>query len=41
MEHATSELVPVVVSQVRYLWLIPLFPLVGAAINAVFGLFIA
>ncbi len=37
MEHATSELVPVVVSQVSYLWLIPLFPLIGATINAVLG----
>ena len=37
MEHATSELVPVVVSQAKYLWLIPLFPLIGATINAAFG----
>ncbi|MCM2333128.1 MAG: NADH-quinone oxidoreductase subunit L, partial [Anaeromyxobacteraceae bacterium] len=37
MEHATSELVPVVVSQVKYLWLIPLFPLIGATINATLG----
>jgi NADH-quinone oxidoreductase subunit L len=37
MEHATSELVPVVVSQVSYLWLIPLFPLIGAIINATIG----
>jgi NADH-quinone oxidoreductase subunit L len=37
MEHATSELVPVVVSQAKYLWLIPLFPLIGATINATLG----
>ncbi len=37
MEHATRELVPVVVSQVKYLWLIPLFPLIGATINATLG----
>jgi NADH-quinone oxidoreductase subunit L len=37
MEHATSALVPVVVSRVSYLWLIPLFPLIGATINATIG----
>jgi NADH-quinone oxidoreductase subunit L len=37
MEHATSELVPIVVSRVSYLWLIPAFPLVGAIINALLG----
>ncbi|HET9554580.1 MAG TPA: NADH-quinone oxidoreductase subunit L [Anaeromyxobacteraceae bacterium] len=37
MEHATSELAPIVVSHASYLWLIPLFPLVGAIINASIG----
>jgi NADH-quinone oxidoreductase subunit L len=37
MEHATSELAPIVVTHVSYLWLIPFFPLVGATINAVIG----
>ncbi len=37
MEHATHELGPVVVSQVKQLWLIPLFPLIGATINATLG----
>ena len=41
MEHAAhhaAELGPIIVSQAGWLWLIPLFPLVGAFINAVFGL---
>ncbi len=38
MEHATHQLGPILVEQVSYLWLIPFFPLVGAAINALFGL---
>jgi NADH-quinone oxidoreductase subunit L len=38
MEHATHQLGPILVERVSYLWLIPLFPLVGAAINALFGL---
>ncbi|MFL5261176.1 MAG: proton-conducting transporter membrane subunit, partial [Anaeromyxobacteraceae bacterium] len=37
MEHATHELGPLLVHNVSYLWLIPLFPLVGSFINAVFG----
>jgi NADH-quinone oxidoreductase subunit L len=37
MEHATGTLAPLVMTQVSYLWLIPLFPLVGAAINACLG----
>jgi NADH-quinone oxidoreductase subunit L len=38
MEHATHELGPLLIERVSYLWLIPLFPLVGAAINATLGL---
>jgi NADH-quinone oxidoreductase subunit L len=38
MEHATHQLGPILVERVSYLWLIPLFPLVGAAVNALFGL---
>ncbi len=39
MEHATQahELVPIAIHAVRWLWLIPAFPLVGAAINATVG----
>jgi NADH-quinone oxidoreductase subunit L len=37
MEHATTHLGPIVVHQVSYLWLIPLFPMVGAMINALLG----
>jgi NADH-quinone oxidoreductase subunit L len=37
MEHVTHELGPLLVHNVSYLWLIPLFPLVGSFINAVFG----
>jgi NADH-quinone oxidoreductase subunit L len=37
MEHATHELGPILVHHASYLWLIPLFPLVGSFINAVFG----
>ena len=37
MEHATHGLGPILVHHARYLWLIPLFPLVGSFINAVFG----
>ncbi len=45
MEHAAvqhavdavKELGPVVVHHVGYLWLIPFFPLVGAAVNAIVG----
>jgi NADH-quinone oxidoreductase subunit L len=37
MEHATHQLGPVLVHHVSYLWLIPLFPLVGSLVNAVFG----
>ena len=35
--HAAEELGRLAVHHVSYLWLIPLFPLVGAAINALFG----
>src|SRR5574337_1050842 len=34
MEHAMKELGPIAVHQAGYLWLIPLFPLVGATTNA-------
>ncbi|HET9593995.1 MAG TPA: proton-conducting transporter membrane subunit, partial [Anaeromyxobacteraceae bacterium] len=37
MEHATHALGPIAVHPVGYLWLIPLFPLVGSFVNAVFG----
>ncbi len=37
MEHAVKELAPIAVHHVSYLWLIPLFPLVGAFINAAIG----
>jgi NADH-quinone oxidoreductase subunit L len=37
MEHATHALAPIAVHPVSYLWLIPLFPLVGSFLNAVFG----
>ncbi|HTP51476.1 MAG TPA: NADH-quinone oxidoreductase subunit L [Anaeromyxobacteraceae bacterium] len=38
MEHALNELGPIAVHKVSYLWLIPLFPAVGAFINSLFGL---
>ena len=38
MEHPLNELGPVVVHQVSYLWLIPLFPAVGAFVNSLFGI---
>jgi NADH-quinone oxidoreductase subunit L len=37
MEHESTQLVPVLVTQASWLWLIPLFPLVGATINALIG----
>jgi NADH-quinone oxidoreductase subunit L len=37
MGHESTELVPVVVTHATWLWLIPLFPLVGATINALVG----
>jgi NADH-quinone oxidoreductase subunit L len=37
MGHESAQLVPVLVTHASWLWLIPLFPLVGAAINAVIG----
>ena len=37
MEHATHALVPLAVQHVSYLWLIPLFPLVGSFINFTCG----
>ena len=37
MEHALKELGPLAVHPAGYLWLIPLFPLVGAAVNALVG----
>src|SRR5512135_1672681 len=37
MEHAMKELGPIAVRQAGYLWLIPLFPLLGATINALVG----
>jgi NADH-quinone oxidoreductase subunit L len=33
MEHATHALGPIAMQHVSYLWLIPLFPLIGCAIN--------
>ena len=38
MEHAIQELGPTVVHQAGYLWLIPLFPAIGALINSLFGI---
>ena len=38
MEHATQHLGPTVVHAAGYLWLIPLFPAVGALINSLFGI---
>ena len=38
MEHATQHLGPTVVHAAGYLWLIPLFPAVGALINATMGI---
>ncbi len=38
MEHALNELGPIAVHKVSYLWLIPLFPAVGALINSLFGI---
>ena len=37
MEHAPHALVPLLTEHASYLWLIPLFPLLGACVNAVFG----
>jgi NADH-quinone oxidoreductase subunit L len=37
MGHESTQLVPVVVTHATWLWLIPLLPLIGATINAVFG----
>jgi NADH-quinone oxidoreductase subunit L len=37
MEHAAHQLGKLAVTQVGWLWLIPLFPLVGATINATCG----
>ena len=37
MGHESTQLVPVVMTHATWLWLIPLFPLVGAAINAAIG----
>jgi NADH-quinone oxidoreductase subunit L len=37
MEHATQELGRLAVHHASYLWLIPLFPIVGAVINAFVG----
>jgi NADH-quinone oxidoreductase subunit L len=37
MEHALKELGPIAVHQASYLWLIPLFPLLGATVNALLG----
>ena len=37
MEHATHALGPIAVHAASYLWLIPLFPLVGCAINFAIG----
>ena len=37
MGHESTQLVPVVVTHATWLWLIPLFPLVGATINALLG----
>ncbi|HVP68536.1 MAG TPA: NADH-quinone oxidoreductase subunit L [Anaeromyxobacteraceae bacterium] len=38
MEHPLNELGPIVVHQVSYLWLIPLFPALGALANSLFGI---
>jgi NADH-quinone oxidoreductase subunit L len=38
MEHTAHQLGPILVHPAGYLWLIPLFPLIGAAINATVGL---
>src|SRR5512137_975002 len=38
MEHATQHLGPTVVHAAGYLWLIPLFPAVGALINSLLGI---
>jgi NADH-quinone oxidoreductase subunit L len=37
MGHESTQLVPVLVTHATWLWLIPLFPLVGAAINGLIG----
>ena len=37
MEHATEILGPILVEPARYLWLVPLFPLLGAVVNLFFG----
>ncbi len=37
MEHATHALVPIVVHHASYLWLVPLFPLLGSLVNLAFG----
>jgi NADH-quinone oxidoreductase subunit L len=37
MEHAIQQLGPTVVHQAGYLWLIPLFPAIGALINSLVG----
>jgi len=37
MEHATHALGPILVEHASYLWLIPLFPLLGAVVNLFFG----
>ena len=37
MEHALQHLAPLAITPVGYLWLIPLFPLLGAAINSTIG----
>jgi NADH-quinone oxidoreductase subunit L len=37
MEHAAHQLAPLSIHAVSFLWLIPLFPLVGAFINATMG----
>ena len=38
MEHATQQLGPTVVHTASYLWLIPLFPAIGAVINSLLGI---
>ena len=38
MEHATQHLGPTVVHAAGYLWLIPLFPAIGALVNATMGI---
>ena len=37
MEHATHGLGPILVEHASYLWLIPLFPLLGSVVNLAFG----